>query len=553
MTAPEPIDPPTRGRPRLAELLVAALLLLAMAAQIGLGADRLSVTTDEYAHLPAGYSYWVTGDFRLNRQHPPLAKLTGALPLVIARGELSTERAWPYFEQAPEHGSTFWQEWFFGETLIHGDNDLPHDGGIAWARRAMIPFGWIAAVAAWLLTRRLFGRRAGLAALSFAAFSPNLLAHAGLVNTDAAMAAFYVATPTALYAWLLRPHPALLVLSGVLLGLGLASKFSNALLLPVAAVMIAVAVWQGRLDLRRAGLAGAALAGLAVVTVWAAYLFQAPPWAWLEGLGLVYDDRADDPIHLLLGHYATGRAWFTYFLVALVLKTPLSTLAAAVLGGVAMRAARHRLDLLARTVLILPPVLLYLAMSARAELMGVRYVLGVVPFLCVLGGAGVAWAWDHAGRWAGVAALLPVATALSALTTWPWHLSYHNALIPSDEAFLHALDDSNNDWYQGWKELVRLQEAGELPALTVDVTEVSSRRLGYPGDWRVRAIGGRPLPGLHALSAFEYTRNRHLLAGQRERYPILFDHPVVGVVAGCIVLVYVDPETRPPREEPDAG
>ena len=38
-------------------------------------------TFDEGAHLAAGYSYWSTGEFRLNPEHPPLLKLLWAAPL----------------------------------------------------------------------------------------------------------------------------------------------------------------------------------------------------------------------------------------------------------------------------------------------------------------------------------------------------------------------------------------------------------------------------------------------------------------------------------------
>jgi len=37
-----------------------------------------SVTVDEVSHLPAGYTYVATGDFRLNIQPPPLVKLRPA-------------------------------------------------------------------------------------------------------------------------------------------------------------------------------------------------------------------------------------------------------------------------------------------------------------------------------------------------------------------------------------------------------------------------------------------------------------------------------------------
>jgi hypothetical protein len=42
-----------------------------------------SQTVDEAAHLVADYSYLVTGDFRLDSEHPPLLKAFQALPLLL--------------------------------------------------------------------------------------------------------------------------------------------------------------------------------------------------------------------------------------------------------------------------------------------------------------------------------------------------------------------------------------------------------------------------------------------------------------------------------------
>ena len=57
-------------------------------------AHATSPTFDEAVHLTAGYSYWRTGDFRMNRETPPLMKLLWAVPLLV------TER--PPFRPDPD-------------------------------------------------------------------------------------------------------------------------------------------------------------------------------------------------------------------------------------------------------------------------------------------------------------------------------------------------------------------------------------------------------------------------------------------------------------------
>jgi hypothetical protein len=71
---------------------VPALLAVSIACGFGsLVGD--SVTFDETAHLGAGVSYLETGDFRLNPEHPPLAKMIAAAPLsILHRGEGTTDR-----------------------------------------------------------------------------------------------------------------------------------------------------------------------------------------------------------------------------------------------------------------------------------------------------------------------------------------------------------------------------------------------------------------------------------------------------------------------------
>src|SRR5664279_6178312 len=65
---------------------IAALLLLAVMFLLAGGAAlRESVTIDEVAHIGAGVSYLQKLDLRYNEEHPPLAKVLAALPLV-ARG-----------------------------------------------------------------------------------------------------------------------------------------------------------------------------------------------------------------------------------------------------------------------------------------------------------------------------------------------------------------------------------------------------------------------------------------------------------------------------------
>src|SRR6267378_5468525 len=67
---------------RRAEVLCAAMLL-GMGLQMFAVVARKAITNDEVLHIPAGYYHLVNGDFQLNNEHPPLAKIWAALPLLL--------------------------------------------------------------------------------------------------------------------------------------------------------------------------------------------------------------------------------------------------------------------------------------------------------------------------------------------------------------------------------------------------------------------------------------------------------------------------------------
>ena len=61
--------------------LIVFVLLLIMFITMFTVARGDAGTTDEVAHIPAGYSYDKVQDYRLNPEHPPLAKAIAGLPL----------------------------------------------------------------------------------------------------------------------------------------------------------------------------------------------------------------------------------------------------------------------------------------------------------------------------------------------------------------------------------------------------------------------------------------------------------------------------------------
>src|SRR6266403_2405965 len=135
---------------------VAALLAL-MALLAGGAALRESVTVDEVAHIGAGVSYLQKLDLRMNEEHPPLAKVVAALPLVLRRVHADYSHiSWTF---SSKNFNEFLGEWVFGHWLIMRWND-PYST-VFWARVPMLLITLLLGLVLYSCGRQLGGIRGG--------------------------------------------------------------------------------------------------------------------------------------------------------------------------------------------------------------------------------------------------------------------------------------------------------------------------------------------------------------------------------------------------------
>jgi hypothetical protein len=169
--------------------LIAVLLLLFMAILMGGSIRRESAGFDEPTHIGAGVSYLQKLDLRINPEHPPLAKVLAALPLVI-RGVHAdySNPAWTVSGEFP--GSPL--EYIWGASVQTHWNDPVKT--LQWARVPMflltLALGWIV----FAYGRRLGGGWGGLLCLSLYVSMPVFLAFGPLVLTDVAITLFSLTT-----------------------------------------------------------------------------------------------------------------------------------------------------------------------------------------------------------------------------------------------------------------------------------------------------------------------------------------------------------------------
>lgn len=494
--------------PRWASVVVVLLLLL-LFLQATLSMRLMSATSDETTHLASGYTYLRTGQLRLNPQHPPLVKMLCALPLVFLAPPLDlTDPAWT--NDPPD-------EWQFGIDFLYA-NDA--DRLLFWGRLPVVLLALVLGIYVYRWSRSLFGIEAGLVALFLYVFCPNVVAHSRFVTFDMGLSCFFLATLFHLWRFVKQRRGRDLMGAGIALGLAMATKFSAIFLVPIVALLLAVAAARDRDDslpwitrLRRAGACFTLLLGIAAVLLWIAFLFPSDPLFYWKGVRLVNADRLATYYYYLLGDFRQG-GWWYYSLVAFLVKTPVPTLL--LFGCSLVLAGRYRTDSWIDELFLGLPVIVFAAATcAFASNLGIRYLLPIYPLVFIFISRLAPMMFSaRAGR----AAAVGLALWYSAASLWiyPDYLGYFNEAVGGPAQGHKYLDDSNLDWGQDLKQLkaylgerkidrIKLLCAWNAPpdyyGITWDdVTET---------EWTVK-----PTPGLYAISTHFLIRGE-LLARER--------------------------------------
>ncbi|MFC2172748.1 ArnT family glycosyltransferase [Acidobacteriota bacterium] len=496
------------GRPGRFQVFIAIVLLLAaMFLQCVLSMSRKNATYDEVPHLAAGYTYLARRDFRMNTEHPPLIKL------------LSGAAIMPLNPGIPDSAETYWRnvdmwaQWHFGWLFLYDDpKDRPPertDQLLFFGRLPVVILGLALALLVYAWAAELYGRKAGLFAMTLCAFSPNVVAHSRLVTTDLGITFFWFASLFAFYHLIKRRRPLYLLIFGLVSGLTLAVKFSGFTamiwIVPLTVLWILTAKTGRPLtqENERADTSGrrfvhALLGGAAVIilswfTLWGCYGFRfngcsteaglpetlwksalagdegltrsavvwakdygLMPEAYLNGFSYVMT-RRKGRISYVNGEINREGRWY-YFLLTFVLKTPVPLLVFLIaLASTAVRPAR-RLPFSPEVCLLLPLVCIFIMSSASRVNIGHRHILPIYPLLYVLlaGLVPRLAGFRPWKRWIfGVLILWYIG---SALFIFPNYLAYFNEIAGGPRNGHKWLLDSNLDWGQDLKQLKRYMD-----------------------------------------------------------------------------------------------
>ena len=485
--------------------LIAILIAVLHAAMSITATEDKSPTFDEPAHLTAGYSYWLTNDFRLNPVNGSLPMRWAALPLLFSRPSFAsaTGRGW----QRAEDGLTGHE--FFYEVGNDSDRIL---------REGRMMIALLSAALCLLIyrcSREFFGVVGGLLSETLAAFDPTMLAHGALVTSDLTVTFFFTASLWSVLRMLQKITPgrlgvAALSLSGLFL-----AKFSGPLILPMIGIVCVLQIFSGQPITLQAGrfekvmkkkwskayaisATGFFLAATALFAIWAAYSFRfsasndpsftqkGSAWHWdyllaergipenvmgfarahhllpeayLYGLAFVYK-------HQNFPAFLDGRwsvvGFRSFFPRVFLYKTPLPILCFLVLGLTAALARWHKFrrlsqrgwEIIRRDCLRLAPwwifVLVFGACAVASSLnIGQRHILPIYPALFIACGA-AAYFLSKNYRIIGTAvvAILLLWQIGESVAIRPNYLAYFNEIAggPSD-GYKH-LADSSVDWGQ---------------------------------------------------------------------------------------------------------
>ncbi|MGH7796475.1 MAG: ArnT family glycosyltransferase [Candidatus Binatia bacterium] len=451
-----------------------------------------SQTYDEAMHIAAGYSYLAEKDFRLEPQNPPLIKQLLAFPLFLIH------RA--PFNPDPQH----WRNgdgYLIGLDLLY-KSTLPADRMLALSRLPNLFLGGVLVAFIGWWAYRLWGNRAAMLALAFACMEPNLIAHSSLVTTDVGATLFIFLTVYLVWEYLRSPSWWILAAAGIATGLALVSKFSTILLVPMIGLILAGCVWvagedsallvrRKRLDapghkVFEAAAMFVVILLFASLTIPAAYFFQGfQPWFF--GLQRFLTLTQEGQPAFFLGQISY-QSWWSYFLVAFLIKTPIGSLVLITASLVFYRAGRS-LKYREALFLFLPVIVIFVATSQAKVNIGLRHILPVYPFLFVI--ASRLATVHFQARWVGPLLIgMPlVMTAVSSLRIAPHQLAYFNEFVGGPAEGYRYLGDSNVDWGQDLKGLKAYIDKGKLPIIylsyfgTAPPSYYGIRYQYVPGSW----------------------------------------------------------------------
>jgi hypothetical protein len=440
------------GRHPWLEWLIPTLFCSVLLGQLLLSGLRLSQTADEATHLYSGYRYLKCGDLTVSPEHPPLARIVAAAPLLSMSFKVNC---------APFKGEDV-QQALTGLDWLYSQNWRT---ALTRARMAISIFAVGLALLVWITARQMFGFTTAIVASLLLIFEPNVLAYGSLVMTDTPVTCMLLFAVLGFYLWVRHRTAPFILLSALATGLALLAKHSGVVVVPIlVALAITDALTQADGDRPKWQLALHNLLAIALICVlgvgivWAGYgmRFAAQPatpqlqtsrppatsvgervlrqlerrhllpQTYLEGLAGALAISNQSSVAFVAGKFYLHPPWFSTAFNFLIRNTA-AMLAMILMAVFGLAFTFHQC--LRERLFILVPAAVYLAVCIHASNnVSVRYLLPMFPFLLIAVAAGCIELAQRV-RWVSYALpCLIVLHAASSLHAYPNYLSYANDL-----------------------------------------------------------------------------------------------------------------------------
>ncbi|MBI5348740.1 MAG: glycosyltransferase family 39 protein, partial [Chloroflexi bacterium] len=494
-----------------------------------------SPTFDEGFYILRGYAFFRTG-YLIPLGHPPFAQTLSALGVMLEPNlpDPQSLDGWATDKYDDASRDLLWQRGLNATRIVF------------LARFPILLIGLIVGAITFKWAKELFGWRSGVAALALHALSPNLLAHAALATTDLPVAAFYFFTLCFVYRFTKKQNLLNATLTGLTLGLALASKFSGLLLIPTLGLLTAIYFWQIYRKTAQQNLTSSAVSvipsearnllenlrdsssqrtllgmtkfilgfwilGFGIFTLWSTYFFSLSFTQYFSELTHLNQLASEGHNAFLFGEIST-RGWWYYHLIVFFVKTPLPVLVLFVIGvlRIAPSVTQNAIRNTHFVYLFIPTLLYCLAASLTSLNVGYRYLLPVLPLVHIIASSVVrSWklevgSWDFKKLF--IVSLFSV-HSFSTFFTAPNFLSYFNELVGANG--YKILSDSNIDWGQDLPALGRylngrkvyLSYFGQADPSYYGINATMLPGWPPPGNEPTFYSPADPAPGLYAISA----------------------------------------------------
>ncbi len=482
-------------------------------------AQKLTVTHDEYWHLPVGLLFWETGRFDYDRLNPPLIRTWSALPLLVTSAQSGNPK------QSSDPAD-------YGDAFLKANPEKYHQYYVL-SRCSILLLSTFSGILLAVWARELFSASAACFAVFLWTMSPNILANAALGTQDLAIAGFFLATVycgwkfagTVSWKWAL--------ITGVILGLAQLTKYTAVLLVPILVIQwfilryknseinqaipkkIILVKWVSLLIMSCFVLNAGYLFQETFQPI-RSYQFQSSELSTLNQLpGQLQKIPLPIPRDYLMGFdlqrfimqqshptYLDGEWTLTgfrsYYLYALIYKLPHGIQLLLLLAIYQWFKQRNHMPLRTLGVLATPVIPLIFIASFSNNQLGLRYILPVIPFLFLLIAPLIDQFDIKRRKILSYTIIVAALTLPFSLRFAPDHLAYFNELSGGPQnGGLHLLD-SNLDWGQS---LNRLKDY-------LNEHQTDDLKLAYFGTIQPSALGieyglpseFRPAPGTYAIS-----------------------------------------------------